>query len=133
MVDTQQSSKRSRRNKHNALAKKALKQANILEVIHSDSDKYIPREVIKSTIVFVGGGDRNNPYISSQLPRHRTTPGKNKKEQKCMRIISLSDGDLSSTQVQLEHQERDLILPGSPTHIPLVPRVDSLKWTVMHQ
>ena len=50
-----------------------------------------------------------------------------------MRILSLSDGDLSSTKVHLDHPERGLILPWPPTQILLVLMVDSLKWTAMYK
>ena len=54
---------------------------------------------------------------------------KNKQEMKPMLILSVSDGDLSSPKTHLHDPERGLILPGSPSQILLVPRVDSLKHT----
>ena len=97
-------------------------------MIHPDPEKETTHEVIKSSIVFVGSGDCNNPRICPQLPVLKC---KNKHEIKPMRIPSLSDGDLSSPNTHLDHPERDLILPGSSSQSLLVPRVGSLKHTGM--
>ena len=102
LVDTQKLSKRSRRNKRDRSVRKTLKQANTLEVIHPDPYKHLPHEVIKSSVLFVYGGDRNNPRISPCLPRLRTTTGKSTKQNKPIRTISLSDSDLSSPNVHCE-------------------------------
>ena len=130
LVDTQKASKRSHRNKRDRSTRKALKQANTLDLIHPDPEKEITHEEIKSSIVFVDGGDSNNPRICPQLP---ILKGKNKQQPTPICTLSLSDGDLSSPKVHLNHPERGLLLPGLPTQILLVPGVDSLKHTGMHK
>ena len=126
LVDTKMASKRSLRNQRERSRRKALKQVNALHSIQPDPKKAITHEAIKSSIVFVDGGDSNNPRICPQLPTC-----KKKQEMKPMLILSLSDGDLSSPKTHLHDPERGLILPGSPSQIILVPRVDSLKHTGM--
>ena len=130
LVDIQKASKCSHRNQRERSRRKALKQANTLDLIHPDPGKAITHEVINSFIVFIDGGDCNNPRMHPQLP---VLKGKNKQEPKPMRILSLSDDDLSSPKVHLNHPECGLILPGSPTQILLVPRADSLKHMGMHK
>ena len=67
LVDTKTASKDSRRNQRERSRRKALKQGNSLDLIHPDPEKDITHEVIKSSIVFVDGGDCNNPRILSSL------------------------------------------------------------------
>jgi hypothetical protein len=131
VVDTTNSSKRSSKNKRKRAARKARKQANSLDIVHPDQEKHIPHEVIKSTILFVDGGNIDNPRISPVLPRGKFRKSQKKKEPKPVHILSLSNGDLSAPHTHLDHPERGLMLPGSPTQIVLVPRYDALKWTAM--
>ena len=67
LMDTQQVLKSSCRNRHDRSRRKALKQANILDLTHPDPEKEINHKEIKSSIVFVDDGDSNNPIIGVLL------------------------------------------------------------------